>query len=117
TFDPGIYIFCNGISFQAKVGDQIVANGVLFYVANGAMTTNSQSTVSMTALNSGIYAQMLIWIPTTNTSTTSLVINGGATVNTYNGIIYAPNVDVQINGSSGTNVGSIIARTITFSGG
>ncbi|MDP9332286.1 MAG: putative Ig domain-containing protein, partial [Actinomycetota bacterium] len=114
TFDPGNYILCNGVSFQSQAN--VTANGVLFYLANGALTINGQATVSMTAATSGTYAGMLIWIPATN-PTTTLVINGGATVNTYNGLVYAPNVDVTVSGSSGSIVGSIIARTISFSGG
>jgi type II secretory pathway component PulJ len=115
TFDPGNYILCNGISFQSQAN--VTANGVLFYVANGAMTINGQAIVSMTAATSGLYAGILIWIPVTNTSTTTFVINGGATVNTYNGLVYAPNIDVTVSGSTGSIVGSIIARTISFSGG
>ncbi len=114
TFNPGIYIFCSGVSFQSQA--DVTANGVLFYVAGGAMTINGQSTVSMTAATAGTYKGVLIWIPTTN-STTTFTINGQATVNTYEGVVYAPNVDVTVSGGSGSTVGSIIARTISFSGG
>ncbi|MDP9333673.1 MAG: putative Ig domain-containing protein, partial [Actinomycetota bacterium] len=126
-FDPGNYILCNGMSFQSQAN--VTANGVLFYVANGALTINGQATVSMTAATSGLYAGILIWIPATSTFKSTncpsplpatdecFVINGGATVNTYNGLVYAPNVDVVVQGSSGSIVGSIIARTISFSGG
>ncbi len=114
TFDSGNYILCNGISFQSQAN--VTANGVLFYVASGTMSINGQATVSMTAASSGLYKGMLIWIPATNPVTT-FVINGGSTVNTYDGLIYAPNVDVTVNGGSGTRVASIIARTISFSGG
>jgi hypothetical protein len=112
TFLPGNYIFCQGVTLKGTV----TANGVLFYVAQGAMTITAQAAISMSASPTGLYAGILIWIPKTNPST-ALGLVGGAVVNTYSGLIYVPNVDVTFSGTSGSAVGSIIARTITFSGG
>jgi hypothetical protein len=112
TFDPGIYIFCNGVSFGAHAN--VVANGVLFYVPGGTFQIAGGASVAMSAPTSGTYTNVVIWIPASNPGT--LQLNGNSTVDTFNGVIYAPTTDVTLQGGAGNTVGGIIARTINFSG-
>jgi hypothetical protein len=115
VFAPGVYFFCHGvpISGNAKVN----AADVLFYFAQGALSISSaNSVVTMSGLSSGPDQGFVIWMPRTN-STSTLNLSGNTTVNQFNGLIYVPNVDVTLSGSAGVQIGSIIARTITFTGG
>ena len=115
TFDPGVYFFCNGLSVS---GHGVVnALGVLFYLAQGSLTTTGANTqMTMSGLASGPDAGFVIWMPKTNLTTT-LNLSGQATVNQFNGLIYVPGVDLTLAGGAGAQLGSIIARTISFSGG
>lgn len=110
TFDPGTYVFCNGVALSS--GANVTALGVFFYIAGGTFSVNAQATLTMTAPSGGAYAGILIWNATTNT----LAINGGASVTTYGGAIYSPNADVQLNGNQAMNVGIVVAKRILFSG-
>ncbi len=113
-FDPGVYVMCNGVSFSAQA--IATGNDVMFYLAQGGLSINGQAQLGFSAATSGTYANLLFWIAATN-ATTSININGGATVNTYAGAIYAPNANITLNGGAGSSVGMIVAKTITFTGG
>ena len=115
TFDPGVYFFCNGLSISGTA--HVTATAVLFYFAQGALAIQSANTqVTMSGLTSGPDAGFVIWMPRTDT-TTALNLSGQTTINQFKGLIYVPNVDVTLGGGAGVQLGSIIAHTITFSGG
>ena len=115
VFDPGVYFFCTGVSVSGH--GVVSANGVLFYFAQGALTISGANTqVTMSGLASGPDAGFVIWMPRTNTTTT-LGLSGQTTVSQYNGVIYVPNVDVTLTGGSGIQIGAIICRTLSYSGG
>ena len=107
TFPGGTYIFCNGLAINS--GAVVNGSGVQFYIAGGTFTINGQSTLSLTGLAPDL---PMIWLPGSG----SLTINGGTTIDSYAGLIYAPNTNVTIEGGAGLTIGSIIARTISFAG-
>jgi hypothetical protein len=78
--------------------------------------SGANTVVTMSGLTSGPNAGMVVWMPRTN-ATTTLTLNGNTTVNQYDGSIYVPNVDVTLAGSAGIQIGSIICRTLSYSGG
>ncbi|MEP6660061.1 MAG: Ig domain-containing protein, partial [Acidimicrobiales bacterium] len=110
-FDSGVYFFCNG--FSASAAANLSGNGVLFYVAGGALSISGQSEVTLTSAISGPYANVLLWVKTAQT----FAVGGGTSVQSYAGFLYAPLSQVQLTGGSGAVLGGIIAKTIVFLGG
>jgi prepilin-type N-terminal cleavage/methylation domain-containing protein len=114
VFDPGLYAFCQNLTFQASAN--VSGSGVTLYLAqNAGLSITGQSGLALSAPSSGTYANLLIWLPATN-STTTLSLTGGVNVNTFAGAVYAPNADVKLGGGAGMSVGMIVAKTITFIG-
>jgi prepilin-type N-terminal cleavage/methylation domain-containing protein len=112
VFDPGVYVFCNGLSFSAQ--SNVTANGVLFYVKSGGLTVTGGATLALGAPSSGPYAGLLFWYAP---SSPAVSLNGGSNTTNYGGAIYAPNAEVDISGGQSMTIGSIVAKIIVFSGG
>ena len=110
VFAAGTYIFCNGITFAA--GAVITGTGVFMYLAGGTLTVNTAATIDLSPPSSGTYNNMLAWVATAQT----VVLNDGANVSSYRGLIYAPLSQVNVVGSVATNIGGIVAKTVNFSG-
>ena len=110
-FDAGVYIFCNG--FSATASANLSGDGVLFYVAVGALDIKGQASVTLTSATSGTYANVLLWVANPAT----FAVGGGSSVQSYGGFLYAPLSQVQLTGGSGAVLGGIIAQTIVFLGG
>ena len=108
TFDAGTYVFCDGLDIKGIV----IAPHVLFYFAGGSLKVNSSANVTLGTQTSGVYSSVSMWF-TTNSPVT---INGGAGINSYKGIIYAPLAVVSMSGTSDLQLGSIIAYAISMSG-
>ena len=108
TFDPGNYIFCAGLSVKGV----LVAPHVLFYFAGGSLQVTATATVTIGSQTSGPWQPVSIWQP----HDLDVTINGGAGINSYKGIIYAPRSVVYISGGSDLQIGSVIAYAIDVGG-
>lgn len=106
---PGIYIFCNTVSFSGSV----TGTGVMLYFAGtSALSLAGNVDINLTAPTSGLYEGILVWNATTN----PISINGNGTLANYNGVLYSPNADVIVAGTSTTYIGMIVAKRIIFTG-
>ncbi|MEO5842851.1 MAG: putative Ig domain-containing protein [Acidimicrobiales bacterium] len=113
TFAPGIYIFCRGLSIGGS--GTIVGTGVHFYFAGGTLSMTGTPEIQLAAPTSGDYQGILMWLPRTNPEQ-QLTMLGGAGLNSYQGIVYAPVAQVHVVGNAATSIGSIVAQTVWFSG-
>ncbi len=108
-----IYLGAGSIHFNGN--NVLVSTNTLFYLKAGSLTWNGNADLIMDAPDEGDYAGLLIYMPTSNTST--LRINGNADTDLAGSII-APGGSVVINGNSSSAVfnSRIIGYTITLSG-
>jgi hypothetical protein len=130
TMIPGNYVIKT--TFSTNGGAKIVANGVMIYLAPGAIADASNYTVSgatpygiangtnmtLTAQTSGTYSGIAIWDDSgTASSPDVFTLNGGSNTS-ITGAIYAPHGIIEdSNGSSAETVnGSITAWAITATG-
>jgi Flp pilus assembly protein TadG len=95
TFNSGVYYM--GGSINVDSGASITGTGVTFYFNSGTLQMNSSSTVSISAPNSGTYAGMLLYAPSSNTA--GMDIDTGST-STFQGIIYLPGATLTLNSGS-----------------
>ena len=107
-FDTGTYIFCNGLDIKGTV----IAPNVLFYFAGGSLSVNASANITLGSQTSGTYADVSMWFGTA----AAVTINGGAGIDSYKGIIYAPLAVVSITGGSNLQLGSVIAYAIDLGG-
>ncbi len=108
TFDAGTYVFCAGLDIKGIV----IAPNVLFYFAGGSLKVNSSANVTLGSQTSGVYSNVSMWFTTSDPVT----INGGAGIDSYKGIIYAPLAVVSMSGGSSLQIGSVIAYAISMGG-
>ena len=108
NFADGNYKFCNGLDVKGTV----VAPHVLFYFAGGSLTVNSNGTITIGSQVTAPYSLVSIWQPHND----DLRINGGAGLDSYKGIIYAPLSVVYITGGTNLQIGSVIAYAIDLGG-
>ena len=112
VFDDGVYIFCQGLKITGKLD----APHVMLFFAGGTleMAGNSEVSIGTIPLPS-LYSNVAIWVPKTNPAT-DLEIRGGTGINSYKGIIYAPNATLTVSGGAQISIGSVIARAINLIG-
>jgi hypothetical protein len=108
-----IYLGSGNIHFNGN--STLTSTNALFYLKAGSLTWNGNTDLIMDAPDEGDYAGLLIYMPTSNTST--LRINGNADTD-LTGSIIAPGGSVVINGNSDSAAfhSRIIGYTITLSG-
>lgn len=112
VFDDGVYIFCQGL----KITGKLVAPHVMLFFAGGTLEMAGNSDVSIGTIPlPSPYSNVAIWVPKTNPAT-ALEIRGGTGINSYKGIIYAPNAILTVSGSADISIGSVIARAINLIG-
>ena len=126
NFSAGTYYFGNNVIFSNTVGsgNSVTGSGVTFIFApNAQLTLNSGVTFGVSApsvsalangaLTNGAYNGILIWEPGTTGDTSDNFILDANTNSTLNGAVYAPNGQVQINGSATVNAnGSIVSYSL-----
>ncbi len=110
NFKPGRYVFCKGLVIDK--GANVSGTGVLLYVAGGTMTVDPNAIVDLSPTVTGDYANLLVWVATPQTVT----LSEGQDVDSYRGFVYAPSSEVDLIGTSATNVGGIITKSLLFSG-
>lgn len=116
TFDPGVYIFCDGLT----LGGNIVAHDVLFYIANGEFNGNNADIVA-SAQTTGLYgsglggANIVIWQARGNNTMIELCCSNTGSGD-FNGTIYAPSAIVKMKNAD-ISVTSIISLGVQFGPG
>jgi hypothetical protein len=93
----------SGMHFNG--GSEINCAGVTFFASTGTVTWNGGVTNTLSAPGGGDYANLLIYMPSTNSS--ALTINGNSD-NTLTGSIIAVASPISITGNSGTVAGSFL---------
>ena len=114
TFKPGLYII-NG-AMTVNGGSPVTGTGVTFYFpVGGSLNFSNGATFNLTAPTSGTYDGILFYQNRSNS--TAVSIQGGTT-STLAGILYFPDANVALSGGSSTSTyASVIASSLTFSGG
>jgi len=113
TLDPGVYYISGNVIFDANCTVS-GTGGVTLYLANGQMNMNSVSTLDLTAPSSGSTAGLVIWEPASNTNELNLDTGSSSTLK---GAIYLPNAELQMNSSSVSTFGMIVAQSLMLDSG
>lgn len=114
---PGTYIIDGG-TLKANGNAVITGSGVTFYLANNAQVSfNGNATLTLTPPTSGTYSGMLFFGSRSNSTATSITLNGSA-ASTMTGAIYFPNQTVSYIGDfQGANgCTQVVARIVQWSG-
>jgi hypothetical protein len=121
TLNPGIYYLKQGISITGSASITCPApctGGVMLYVANGSVTFAGGSTIDLTAPNSGVYKDILIFQARSDANPVKVAGNAGSsTPIKFNGYIYVPN-STQVTlatGSATLTAKAIVAQNIKVS--
>jgi Tfp pilus assembly protein PilV len=118
TFQPGIYIFCNGL--EILTNGNVTGTNVLFYFAGGTFDM-SNGTVSLSAMTSGLYgsgddgANMVVWQAKNNTTTLNICCDNNI-IATFDGTMYAPSALVRLHNGNIT-IEALIAKGVFWEGG
>ena len=110
TFDAGRHVFCNGVTVTA--GAVVRGSGVLWYVADGAVSIAPSATVDLSPAADGPYQNLSLW----TAGPQPVAIGGGGTVHQLSGVIYAPHAPVSIVASAGVRLGGVVADRVTTAG-
>ncbi len=114
TLASGVYVLQTGLSMTGSGSLLSAAGGVFLYIAGGSLDLNGSGLVSLSSLNTGTYADVLVYQDRTDAS--GMTLSGSAGVSAYNGLIYAPAAPVTMTGSGGMTVLSLMAGSIRRSG-
>ncbi len=110
VFQPGRYVFCNGLAIN---DGSVTGTDVLLYVPTGAVSVGAAATVDLGGRGPGSDASVLLWVATPGVT---IPISGGGHVSTLRGVVYAPTSTVVLSSAIAVNVGGIVARDVTVSG-
>ena len=94
TLASGLYYFGGSMVVG---GVNLTGSNVTLYFANGSLTMNSASTMTLTAPSTGSTAGMLIWQATTDSSP---MILDSSSSSSWGGAIYLPDAQLTLNGGS-----------------
>jgi prepilin-type N-terminal cleavage/methylation domain-containing protein len=110
TFDPGAYVFCNGLATSGTV----VAANVLFYFSGGSLNV-SGGTFQSSAQTNPAYAGIVVWQRAGNTTPFNVCCNNNV-VATFDGAVYVPGAVVTLHNGT-ISVKLLIALAVAWSGG
>ncbi len=94
TLASGLYYFGGSMVVG---GVNLTGSNVTIYFANGSLTMNSASTMTLSAPATGTTAGMLIWQATTDSS--SMILDSSSS-SSWKGAIYLPDAQLTLNGGS-----------------
>lgn len=121
TFEPGTYIFDGG-GISIASGATVIGHGVFFFFSeNNGQSDNfsiaAQAIVDFSAPDSGIYNGVFFYQDRDVATSINHNFTGGVTME-IDGIIYAPNQDINYSGGSSSRDSNtfIVASTINFTG-
>lgn len=114
TLNPGLYIINGALSVNG--GSPITGTGVTFYFpVGGSLSLGNGASFNLSAPTSGTYDGILFFQDRSNSTTAT--IQGGVT-STLAGILYFPDANLSLgNGSSTSTYASVVASSLTFTGG
>lgn len=111
NLSPGTYVINGSITASGTL--TITGSGVTLFLTGGIVGSGNVG-LNLVAPTSGPYNGIALWI--SRTSSTGITLSGTTTTN-FQGIIYAPNSDLTVSGSTPLNLTSdLIVRNMTFSG-
>ena len=95
TFAPGLYVWAGGLNVNST---SLYGTGVTFYVATNSLNVNAAA-MNLTAPTSGTYTGILVFQPSSNTSSANLNASGSSTVE---GAVYLPTGTLTTNATFNT---------------
>ena len=95
---PGIY--CVDGTFMVNAHDVLNGDEVLIYMRSGNVHWDGNAEINLTAMTSGPYAGLLIYMPLSNDD--GMIINGNSD-SSFTGTFLAPASDIQVNGTAGVD--------------
>ena len=98
TLSPGLYIINGPLSLTGNVS--LTGTGVTLDLLSSTSIPGNVA-LNLTAPTSGTYNGVIIYQPSTNTSSLALTGNAGST---FEGIVYAPSAAVSLTGNSGSTL-------------
>jgi hypothetical protein len=111
TLSPGLYVINGALSLGGNV--TLTGTGVTLDLL-GSSSFPGNATLNLTAPTSGTYNGVVIFQPSTNTNSISLVGNSGSTLK---GIVYAPGAAVTLTGNSGSTIYTdFVAKSLSLVG-
>jgi hypothetical protein len=124
TMTPGIYILRAGVNVASG---SLQGSGILLYLGcginapsgcsgTGNVTVVSPASVALSALTSGSFAGLSIFISADNGSSSNVTISTGTT-SSIGGVIYAPSGSITLASASTLAVQSVISSTFVVTGG
>jgi Putative Flp pilus-assembly TadE/G-like len=118
TFTPGVYVISGG-QFLDDTSGTFTGREVMFYNSGATITLNGSNQMNFSAPTTsdpatGAVAGVLFWQAPSDTNT--LTLNGG-NVSSLEGIVYAPDAPVTMNGSNAQAAYTIIvAQSLLMNG-
>jgi choice-of-anchor A domain-containing protein len=110
AFNPGVYVFCQGLTIAA--GAKVTGSGVLVQLPAGALTIDSAATIDLSPATSGTYANLLVW----SASASKVTLGSTGRASNLRGIVYAPLAQVSITSGLDSGIGGLIAKTVDVNG-
>lgn len=111
NLSAGTYIL-EGIGLQVN-GGSISGTGVSFYISQGQIQFNGSNTVDLVAPTTGSYAGILFYQSSSDSS--AATINGGAG-SAFQGALYFPDSNIQLNGSNTAAYTIVVSDSIQING-
>ena len=104
-----IYLGTGSVKFTGN--SRFTTTNTLFYLAEGSIIWTGNTSLTMDAPDTGDYAGLLFYLPSSNTSTLTITGNSNSSLT---GSIIAPGANVVLKGNSGTTVANsrIIGYTL-----
>jgi hypothetical protein len=122
TLSPGIYYLKEGMSVTGSASLTCPTcsggQGVMLYIAGGSVTFAGSSSVNLSAANSGLYKNIVMFQARSDTNPVKIAGNSGSgTTNVFGGIVYVPNSSqvTLATGSASLTAKAIVAQNIKVS--
>jgi len=115
TLAPGIYYFTGpsaGINVQNST---ITGSNVLLYFTNGAsLSMGPNSSLDVTPMTSGPYANLLVWQDKSDNAT--MTLQGNTDLTGLPGVVYAPGADINLGGTPDFFARNVLGQSVSCNG-
>jgi hypothetical protein len=111
TFNPGTYIFQNGIEINGNAA--VTGSDVLIYNQGGPLSFTGNTRINLTPPTSGDYAGISIFQAHTNNNTMTITGNADWSIQ---GTFYLPNAGLELQGNTSLIRSMIIAYRLSVIG-
>jgi prepilin-type N-terminal cleavage/methylation domain-containing protein len=115
TFDPGTYVFCNGLTLNTNAN--VTGTGVTFYFAGGSLNVGNNASLTLSKPTSGPYANygLTLWEASGNSGPITSENSNNIVVNIF-GTLYAPSARVSFKNGT-VHIDQVIALGVDLPGG